>query len=414
MQESASIHMQRQTIDTTAPSFESLHHENENGFCVMADSAPVMLWVAGPDKQFEWFNRAWLEFTGRTRADERGSGWFAGIHEEDLERCIGIYHASFDARQPFTMDFRLKRQDNTYRWVLATGVPRHAPDGSFHGYTGSCIDIHERKELEERLAERTRALRVADRRKDEFLAMLAHDLRNPLGPIANATAILKMMESQTPAIAPVRQIVERQLDQLRRVIGDMRDVTRITQAKLELQREKLAVTDLVREAITNAQPQLDHRGHRVNLRPGDESLAVAGDPMRLAQALSHLIVNAAKFTPVPGQVEVFTNAEGPLVQIHVRDHGQGIAPDFLPHVFEPFAQENQSKPRTNSGLGVGLTIAKRLAELHGGDIIGHSGGRNQGAEFVLSLPRFDESELSCDDPAGSSALAGATSFAGTA
>jgi signal transduction histidine kinase len=304
---------------------------------------------------------------------------------EDLERCSGIFHASFDARQPFTMDFRLRRQDGTHRWVLANGMPRRSADGTFHGYTGSCLDIHERKELEERLAERTRALRLADRRKDEFLAMLAHDLRNPLGPIANATAILKMMESQMPAIAPVRQIVERQLEQLRRVIADMRDVTRITQAKLELRRETVGVGELVAHALESAQPQIDSRGHRLQLDvpPG---LAVLGDSMRLAQALSHLLVNAAKFMPGPGAIELSAEADAGWVRIHVKDAGQGIAPDFLPHVFEPFAQENQSKPRTNHGLGVGLTIAKRLAELHGGDISASSAGRGLGAEFVLSLP----------------------------
>jgi PAS domain S-box-containing protein len=393
--------MQAETGPSSGASMDARHHESENRFRLMADSAPVMIWVAGPDKAFEWFNRPWHEFTGRSLEQERGAGWMGGVHAEDVERCAGIYHTSFDARQSFTMDFRLRRHDGSHRWVLTTGVPRHAPDGSFHGYTGSCVDIHERKELEERLAERTRALRLADRRKDEFLAMLAHDLRNPLGPIANATAILKMMENQMPSIAPVRQIVERQLDQLRRVIGDMRDVTRITQAKIDLRRDRLPVADLVRLALETAQPQIDSRGHRLQLQLPPDPLAVAGDGMRLAQALSHLLVNAAKFTPVPGAIELSVDADGPLVRFHVKDKGQGISPDFLPHVFEPFAQESHSKPRTNNGLGVGLTIAKRLAELHGGDIEASSAGVGLGAEFVLSLPRWDEH----------AALAGAASLA---
>lgn len=372
-----------------APHFESLHRESENRFRVMADSAPVMIWVAGPDKQFEWFNKPWLDFTGRSLDSECGSGWFEQVHPEDLERCVGIWHASFEAHQPFSMDFRLRRHDGDMRWVLMNGVPREAPDGGFHGYTGSCIDIHERKALEENLAERTRALRLADRRKDEFLAMLAHDLRNPLGPIANATAILKMMESQTPAIKPVREIVERQLDQLRRIIADMRDVTRITQAKVQLQRETLDVSRLVHDAVTLAQAQIDSRGHRLDLRLDPTPHAVSGDAMRLSQALSNLLCNAAKFTPTPGLIEVFTSVQGDRIGIHVRDRGVGVSPDFLPHVFEPFAQETPSTPRTNNGLGVGLTIARRLAQLHGGDITAFSAGRNEGAEFVLSLPLAD-------------------------
>lgn len=377
---------------------------SEDHFRLMADSAPVMIWVTGPDKQFLWFNRPWLDFTGRTMDEERGDGWLWGVHPEDLERCSGIFHASFEARQPFTMDFRLKRHDGSHRWVLANGVPRCSADGAFHGYTGSCLDIHERKELEERLAERTRALRLADRRKDEFLAMLAHDLRNPLGPIANATAILKMMEAQTPAIAPVRQIVERQLEQLRRVIADMRDVTRITQAKLELRRETVGVGDLLQQALETAQPQIDGRGHRlqVDLPSG---LTVLGDSMRLAQALSHLLVNAAKFTPDGGVIEVGGESDGGWVRIRVKDSGQGIDPDFLPHVFEPFAQENQSKPRTNHGLGVGLTIAKRLAELHGGDITASSAGHGRGAEFVLSLPLIPARAGAATQPHGAASMA---------
>jgi signal transduction histidine kinase len=315
-----------------------------------------------------------------------------GVHPEDLERCTGICQASFEARQPFTMDFRLRRHDGCYRWVLANGVPRNAANGVFHGYTGSCLDIHERKELEERLAERTRALRLADRRKDEFLAMLAHDLRNPLGPIANATAILKMMEHQLPAIAPVRQIVERQLDQLRHVIADMRDVTRITQAKLELEHEPVGIDELVRRALETAQPEIDARGHRLQLELPCERRMVLGDPMRLGQALSHLLVNAAKFMPVPGAIMLAVRTDGMRLSIHVKDRGQGIRPDFLPHVFEPFAQETQVAPRTNHGLGVGLTIAQRLAQLHGGDIVASSAGPGQGAEFALILPLMNSAD----------------------
>ena len=382
-----------------------MHHRAELSRCegnadfeLMADSAPVMIWVAGPDKQLQWLNRPWLEFTGRSMAEERGSGWLQGVHPEDVERCSGIFQASVDARQPFSMDFRLRRHDGCYRWVLANGVPRIAPDGAFGGYTGSCLDIHERKELEERLAERTRALRLADRRKDEFLAMLAHDLRNPLGPIANAAAILKVMEPQLPAIAPVREIVERQLDQLRRVIADMRDVTRITQAKLELQRETLCADELVRRALETAQPQIDARGHRLQVELPPQRLCVLGDPMRLGQALSNLLVNAAKFTPSPAVIELSACAGDGHIHLRVKDGGQGIHADFLPHVFEPFAQERQSKPRTNNGLGVGLTIAKRLAELHGGDITAHSAGPGCGAEFVLSLPL-----LHADSPSSANA-----------
>jgi PAS domain S-box-containing protein len=347
---------------------------------------PVMMWMAGRDRQFEWFNPPWLAYTGRTLADERGAGWLDGVHIDDLERCAGIYHASFDERQPFSMDLRLRRHDGAYRWFMASGAPHVTPDGTFHGYSGTCVDIHERKGLEERLAERTRALRLADRRKDEFLAMLAHDLRNPLGPITNAVATMKAMEGDSPAIAPLRRIIERQLDQLKHVIADMRDVTHVTQARPDLHKERIAVDELVRLAVESTLPSIEARGHTLRVEVPAEPVEVWGDRARLSQALAHLLGNAAKFTPIPSDIEVRASVDGGTVRIVVTDPGQGISLDFLPHVFEPFAQETPSSPRTIHGLGVGLTIAKRLAQLHDGDVTGSSDGPGRGACFVLSLP----------------------------
>jgi signal transduction histidine kinase len=223
-----------------------------------------MIWIAGPIGSSSGSTARGSTTPGARCSRNRGAGWLDGVHIEDLERCAGIYHASFDARQPFTMDLRLRRHDGAYRWFMAHGVPRISGD-AFLGYTGTCVDIHERKDLEERLAERTRALRTADRRKDEFIAMLAHDLRNPLGPITNAMALMKAMEGESPAVAPLRQVIERQLDQLKRVIADMRDVTRVTQARLELHKETLPVHELVRLAVESAQPALDARGHRLHM-----------------------------------------------------------------------------------------------------------------------------------------------------
>lgn len=372
-----------------APGAGSPERGADDRFRWMMESAPVMVWIAAADGRVEWFSNAWLEFTGRTLAQEAGSGWFDSVHPEDLERCAGIWHTSFEARQPFSMDFRLRRHDASWRWVMTQGVPRHGPDGGFHGYSGSCVDIHERKALEERLAERTRALRIADRRKDEFIAMLSHDLRNPLGPIANAVALMQLMERDTPAVAPVRQIVERQLEQLRRVIADMREVTRITQAKIELHRQPLAVADFVHQAIAATRELFEARGHRLQLAMPGVPPHVQGDAMRLAQALAHLLTNAAKFTPEPAQIDLGVEVDAAALHIRVKDPGQGIQPDFLPHVFEPFAQESHSRPRTGSGLGVGLTIAKRLVELHGGALEAASDGPGRGATFTMSLPLID-------------------------
>ena len=198
--------------------------EDDQRFRLMADSVPVMIWVADSDGRFQWLNRTWLEFTGRTHDDECDHGWLAGVHAEDVERCGGIFHASFDAHQPFVMDLRLRRHDGAYRWVLLTAAPRCAADGEFEGYTGSCIDIHERKLLEEQLAERTCALRLAERHKNDKLLHFAHDLCSMLSPIANVAAIMKRMEAGTPSIAPLRQIIEHQVEPMRRMIVQTREL----------------------------------------------------------------------------------------------------------------------------------------------------------------------------------------------
>lgn len=358
----------------------------ESYFRTMADSAPVMVWVACADRLVQWVNRPWLAFTGSTLDEACGHGWLEGVHEEDLERVTGIYDTAFDARVPFTMDYRLRRHDGAWRWISNHGVPRVAPDGSFLGYIGSCFDVHDRKDLEERLAERTRALRQADRRKNEFLAMLSHELRNPLAPIANAAGILRLMERDNPSLAHVRQIIDRQVETMRRLVGDLVDVTRLTHGQISLHREEVLLEDLVRAAVESAQARVDAGGHTLRIDLPPTRLVLDGDSVRLAQALANLISNAAKFTPAPGVIDIAARASRQVLRITVSDRGQGIRPDFLPHVFDLFAQQDQSLARTQGGLGVGLTLARRIAHLHGGDIEAASDGPGRGAQFVLSLP----------------------------
>jgi len=358
----------------------------ESRFHVVADTAPVMMWMTRADKAFDWFNKAWLEFTGRSVEQEAGDGWLQGVHPEDRERCIGIFDTSFDARQPFSADYRLRRHDGSYRWVLDNGVPRYGSDGVFQGFTGCCVDIHERKELEERLAERTRALRLAERRKDEFLALLTHQLRSPLAPIANAAALMRHLEPDTPQLTELRKIIERQLDQLRALLTDIVDVTRIRQAKIVLHKEHVALDEVVRAAADAAGPLLESQRHLLRMELPDEALWVDADATRLTQALCNVISNAARFTPDPGVIIVALQRDGASARISVKDTGRGISPEFLPHVFDPFEQEDQTITRKQTGLGVGLTIAKRLTQLHGGDLQAYSEGPGHGAEFVFTLP----------------------------
>jgi PAS domain S-box-containing protein len=202
--------------------------ESEARFRLMADAAPVLVWMSGPDKLCSWFNRPWLEFVGRTMEQELGNGWAENVHPEDVGGCVSTYESSFEARQPFLMEYRLRRHDGQFRWMLDEGVPIHDLGGEFLGYVGSCIDITTHKEAE-------LALKETDRRKDEFLATLAHELRNPLAPIRHALEILKRGgDEQRDASA--RDTIDRQLTHLVRLVEDLLDVSRITRDQLELRK----------------------------------------------------------------------------------------------------------------------------------------------------------------------------------
>jgi PAS domain S-box-containing protein len=365
--------------------------DGERDFRSMADAAPVMIWLAGPDRWCQWVNKPWLQFTGTTLDEERGNGWTQVVHPEDLERCMGIYSTSFHARQPFVMDYRLRRHDGLYRWVLDNGVPHASADGRFLGYVGSCVDIHERKELEERLAERTQAMRLSDRRQGEFLALLSHELRNPLAPIANAASVLRTMEAENPTIARLREIVERQVTRLRRLIDDLVDVTRVAQGQITLIKEPVAIDNVVRGALDGLRTKLSAAGHTLKTEFPKEPAWVDGDALRLAQAVSAIVYNASIFSRDPGEILVSVQARSgeakDQVQVRVKDRGQGISADFLPHVFELFARHDPGTAARRPGLGVGLTLARRIAMLHGGDISASSDGPGLGAEFVISLPQ---------------------------
>lgn len=360
--------------------------EIESRSRVTSDTAPVMVWMSGPDAMFEWFNKSWLAFRGRTLGDELGEGWTEGVHPEDLERCLGIYGHCFEQREPFSMDYRLLRHDGKYRWVLDNGVPRLGQDGEFLGFIGTCVDISDRKELEDRLAEHARNLRLSDRRREEFLARLSHELRNPLGPIANAAAILKTLEQNDVRLVKVREIVERQVGQLHRLITDLVDVTRITKGRIVLQRERVDANAILDDALEQTHAEFAQRRQTLNVERPEEPLACIGDAQRLAQALAALLSNASRFSPAETEIGVTVRGSGDQVEFVVKDTGAGIAPTFLPRVFELFAQGDQSLARPESGLGVGLTIAKSVAELHGGSVDVDSAGHGLGTTAILRIP----------------------------
>jgi signal transduction histidine kinase/ActR/RegA family two-component response regulator len=238
----------------------------------------------------------------------------------------------------------------------------------------------ERREAEE-------ALRVADRRKDEFLAMLAHELRNPLAPLRTALEILKRGDGNSPMAAEARRMMERQLRQMVRLVDDLLDVSRITTGKLALKPAVCELRDIIRSAVDTAQPLIDARRHTLTVVVPDEPLYVSADATRLAQVFSNLLNNAANYTEPGGRIELRTFADDKRVTVSVIDNGIGIAPEMLGPVFQMFAQADESLERVHGGLGVGLTLARHLVELHGGTLDAHSEGIGRGSRFVVQLPR---------------------------
>ena len=355
------------------------------------DAAPVLIWSATLAGANEWLSPSWATFTGRPIDELSGDGWMQSVHQEDRERCAGIRAASFQAAAPFTMDFRLRRHDGEYRWMLDNGVPRFGSDGAALGFVGSAVDIHERKTLEEALAERTQALRLAERRQGQFLAMLSHELRNPLAPIANAASVLRTLEHSNPILVRLREILDRQVGRLSRLVEELIDVTRAAQGQISLVRERISVDGIVQRAVAQSHNKINAGKHRLEVDVPDQRLQVRGDAGRLAQALANLIGNAAKFTFEPDVVTITVRRAAKTVQISVKDRGQGIDAAFLPLAFELFAQQDQTLARSLGGLGVGLTLARRIAQLHGGDVEAFSEGPGKGAEFVLWLPLLEAS-----------------------
>jgi signal transduction histidine kinase len=247
-------------------------------------------------------------------------------------------------------------------------------------------EVLQRKRLELELQRRAEELAQADRRKDEFLAMLGHELRNPLGPIRNAVGVMRLLGLGEPQLVWARDVIDRQVVQLARLVDDLLDVSRISRGKIVLQTERLDLAGLVRNVVEDCRRDFDDAGLCLALDLGDTSVWVDGDRARLTQVMTNLLQNSLKFTERGGQVSIRVETAGQWAILRVRDTGVGIDPEMLPRLFETFAQADRSLDRSKGGLGLGLALVKGLVSLHGGEVSAFSGGRGQGAEFVVKLP----------------------------
>jgi len=367
---------------------------SEEKFRILADTAPVMVWVSGADKLRAFFNKPWLEFTGRAMEEELGYGWAEGVHQEDYDCCLETFNASCDAREPFKMEYRLRRHDGEYRWILDHGVPRYSPGGDFLGCVGSCIDITERKQVEARereqlaLEQAARATaEAANRSKDEFLTMLSHELRSPLNAVLGYTRMLRCGPVDRDAINKVAAIVERNAKAQLQIIEDLLDSACVTTGKLRIKTRPVDLSTVLESALNTVRAAAEAKGIMLVADFGPRPEEMVGDSARLQQVVWNLLSNGIKFTPEGGRVELQMDSDANHIRIKVSDTGKGIEPEFLPFVFDHFRQADSSSTRRYGGLGLGLSLAKYLVELHGGTITAASEGAGRGATFTVTLPR---------------------------
>jgi signal transduction histidine kinase/CheY-like chemotaxis protein len=240
--------------------------------------------------------------------------------------------------------------------------------------------------VQQRLREQAEALQQADQRKNEFLAMLAHELRNPLAPVRNAIQILRLKGPPDPELQWARDLIDRQVQHMASMVDDLLDVSRIARGKIKLEKEPVELATVAARAVEMVRPLADSRKHQVTVALPDEPVWLEADPHRLVQVLTNLLTNAAKYTDEGGQIWLTAERQGDEVAIMVRDTGIGIAADLLPRLFFPFTQEERLPDRAQGGLGIGLSLVRSLVDLHGGRVRVFSAGRGQGSEFVLHLP----------------------------
>jgi PAS domain S-box-containing protein len=354
-------------------------HESETRFRQLADAMPQIVWAARPDGYIDYYNQRWYEYTGFAEGYGQES-WQPILHPDDVQRCVETYFECIRAGEPYQIEYRFKdRFKGGYRWFMGRALPIKNEDGRIVRWFGTCTDIDDVKQAEETLKE-------VDRRKNEFLATLAHELRNPLAPILNAVQLLALKRPADPDLQWGHALIERQVKQLSRLVDDLLDVSRINQGKINLRTEPVDLAAIVRQAIEISRPLIDAHNHHLEVSLPTQMIPVQGDPIRLAQVVSNLLNNAAKYTEDGGRIDLAVEENAGDAVIRVRDTGVGIAPTMLPHIFEIFNQVQGSVSRSEGGLGIGLSLVSSLVKMHGGNVQAVSGGVDQGSEFIVRLP----------------------------
>jgi PAS domain S-box-containing protein len=355
-------------------------------FREVMDAAPVMIWVAGTDKGCVWFNRPWLKFTGRRMAQEVGAGWSEGVHPGDLDLCIEVYSSHFDARKDFRIQYRLRRHDGEYRWIDDTGIPRFARDGTFVGYIGSCIDIHEYREIQSELRRRLLEIAELNRQADAaiFVASIAHEISQPLaGIVFNSAAGLRWLARETPNVEKATAALNNIIRAGERTIGIIDSIRAISKKEYRAY-APLSLNELIQEVLALAETELQNHHITVRTTLNEKIPEVMADRIQLQQVILNLIKNAieamnsiADSSRVLHLKTEFGGSQN--VVVTVQDSGTGIDPENIKRIFDRlFTTKTQ-------GMGMGLAICRSIIEAHNGRLWAEA-GVPQGSLFRISLP----------------------------
>jgi PAS domain S-box-containing protein len=510
--------------------------DTDQKFRVMADFSPVMIKLSTVDKLGIWFNKSWLNYTGRTLQQELDIGWIEGIHPDDYDQYLENYTNALNAQTQFSMDYRLRDKNGIYHWFSENTAPYFGLDGAFTGFISYCIDIHDRKEFEfsdlikskdlersdtllqetidksesrkilyetilnattdfvyifnfaetghqfayanepllklfgktyeetigktflelgyepwhaelhikeidlvrtskqplraevpfeggfgkriydyifspvfdaygeviavagitrdvtdrhdteEKLKKNEEALMQASRRKDEFLAMLAHELRNPLAPISAATKIMSHSNYDESRVRKFSQVIERQVNHMVELVNDLLDVSRVNMGLVVIDKSQQEINYIIESSIEQVKPLIEIKSHQLDFNLLSQPAYVYGDQKRLIQIFTNLLTNAAKYTKEGGKIGIDIKIDDNLIITTVSDNGIGIIQEEQDSIFELFTQAKRSVDRTQGGLGIGLALVKNMLDLHEGKIVCHSAGENKGSQFIVQLP----------------------------
>ncbi|MFM9899709.1 MAG: ATP-binding protein [Polaromonas sp.] len=385
-------------MDITAQvRMEAALRDSEAKFRTIANAMPQMVWSTLPDGHHDYFNQQWYDFTGVPDGSTDGEGWNGVFHPDDQEHAWARWNHSLATGEVYEIQYRLRHRSGQYRWTLGRALPIRNQAEQIVRWMGTCTDIHDQKLGEE-------LLKRESERKDEFLAMLAHELRNPLAPISTAAQMLKVAGLSKARVHQAGDIITRQVKHMTSLVDDLLDLSRITRGLVQIADEDVDLKLVLNNAMEQALPLIHARKHELSIRMSPSQAFARGDKNRLVQVVANMLNNAAKYTPQSGTIELVLTVHDQQAVICVSDNGSGISADLLPCIFDLFTQGERTPDRAQGGLGLGLSLVKNITVLHGGHVTAKSDGAGLGSTFTVTLPLVERTpDLALPSPLDASA-----------